>query len=544
MKRKIRGFAASLALCLLLTGCKDASARTDSENMARSEDGTAGYLTIATYEPDTTDPQCTSDYYTVALNVFDRLVEMRSDGSGTARVVPSLAESWEITDEGHVYTFRLREGVTFSNGAPLTASDVRYTMTRLLTHPDSAYKESLSCIFGAEALQKGTALTLAGFNIHDDLEFSIVLTEPCAAFLARLSTPALSILDEETTEEAGDRFGRAAEETVGTGPFTFAKWETGSELVLTANPNCWSGAPKCGGLTIKFVPDGDMQSVLFEDGSLDILDLDNMSSEAEYFIRGDIYQAQIRHAPSVGISYIALNESVEPLNDVRVRKALQLALDRQTLLTAALSGRGEVENGIFPHGLVGYDPTLPEISYDPQEAQRLLEEAGYADGFDLKFSISSDAEQVKTDLAPLLAYMWQQIGVRVEIEELDDAIFTQRLRSGALMCYYGRWSADYNDPENFIDTFFADAEVSRSRSLCYGDEKVMERVRAASAVENAESRLREYQRLQRIIVQEDAAWIPLFSQEHYFAVNERVNGFRVAWNGWPSICYRDVSVSE
>lgn len=543
MKRKMRGAAAALALCLLLTACKGASA-PDSEDKTRNEDDRSGYLTIADHEPETTDPQSTSEDYMVALNVFDRLVEMRTDGSGSARIVPSLAESWEITDEGYVYTFRLREGVTFSNGEPLTASDVRYTMTRLLTNPESVHKELLSCVFGAEALQNGTVSTLAGFNVHDDLEFSIVLTAPCAAFLARLSTPALSILDEETTESAGEKFGRTAEDTVGTGPFVFRKWDAGSELVFAANPDCWSGAPKCGGVTVKLVPDGDLQSVMFEDGTLDILDLDNMGSEAEFFIRGDIYQSQLQRGSRVGICYIALNESVEPLNDVRVRKALQLALDRKTLLTAALSDRGEVENGIFPRGLTGYDPTLPEIPYDPQEALRLLEEAGYAEGFDLKFSISSDAGQVKTDLAPLLAYMWQQIGVRVEIEELDDAIFAQRRRSGALMCYYGRWSADYNDPENFIDTFFADASVSRSRSLCYDNEEVMERVCASHRITDSETRLREYQRLQRTIVQEDAAWIPLFSQQHYFAVNERVDGFRVAWNGWSSVCYRDVSVSE
>lgn len=544
MKKTIRGFAAALALCLLLTACKSAAARPDSESTARSEDDRANYLTFAESEPDTTDPECTAEYYTVALNVFDRLVEMEEDGSGNARLVPSLAESWEISDDGYVYTFRLREGVKFSNGSPLTSSDVRYTMMRMLTYPDSCCGELMSCVFGAAALKNGSVSTLAGFNIHDDLEFSVVLATPCAAFLARLSTPAASILDEETTTAAGALFGISAQDTVGTGPFVFGEWNAGSELVLPANPNCWSGAPRCAGLVIKLVPDGDLQSVLFTNGGLDILDLDNLGSDAEYFIRGDIYQDRLYAKPRVGISFVALNESIAPLDDVRVRKALQFALDRQALLTAVLGGRGELENGIFPRGLTGLDPAVAKIPYDPEKARQLLEEAGYPDGFDLKISISADMSQSRRELVTLIAYMWQQLGVRTEIEELDEVIFAQQRRSGAMACYCALWSADYDDPENFIDAFFADAEVSRSRSLCYGNEEVMARVRAARAIADKDTRLREYQRLERAIIEEDAAWIPLFSQQHFIVVSERVDGFRMAWNGWSNICYRDVTVTE
>lgn len=543
MAEKKHGFAAVLALCLLLAACAGPPAEPPLDGDGSRAENTKNYLSIIDYEPDTLDPQCTSEYYTIALNVFDRLVEIGTGENGESAIVPSLAESWEVSEEGYVYTFHLREGVSFSNGSPLTASDVGYTLGRMMTYPRSCHKELLSCIFGSAALMEGSADTLAGFVEQGDYDFSIVLSYPCASFLARLCTPAASILDEETTFGAGGLFGTDASQAIGTGPFVLKRWEHNSEMLLAANPGCWAGAPRCEGIHIRISPNSDTHSVLFSNGSLDVLDLENLGSESEYYIRGDIYQDRLYSAPRVGISYIALNENVEPLNDVRVRRALQLALDRRILLAASLGGRGEIENGIFPHGLVGYDPELPEIPYDPDEAVRLLGEAGYGNGFNLKISLPENSSQTRLELSELVAYMWQQVGINAELEVLDDSNFSERRKSGVLACYYGRWSADYNDPENFIYTFFGSVENAQSRSLCYRDEAVIARVQAARCILDEEERIREYRALERKIVQEDAAWIPLFSGTHYYVVSERVEGFTVPWNGWSNNRYSGVSVT-
>ncbi|MBE7003767.1 MAG: ABC transporter substrate-binding protein [Ruminococcaceae bacterium] len=542
MKKRTRRIAALLTLCLLLAACADRGAAESDESLSKLRAETGNYLSIVEAEPTTADPQCASDHYTVALNVFDRLVELNMDEDGASSYEPSLAESWKVTEEGYVYVFRLREGVRFSNGSPLTASDVRYSMERLITHPDSCHKDLLECIFGATALEKGRAQTLAGFILYDELNFAIVLAYPCASFLARLTTPAASILDEETTEAAGERFGTSPEDTIGTGPFIFTKWSAGTELRLAANRDCWSGKPLCDGLSIRIVTDDDLESVLFTDGALDILDLDNMNSETEYFIRGDVYQNRLYGTQRVGISYIALNENVAPLNDVRVRKALQLGLDRQTLLNVAYGGRGTVENGVLPRGMTGYDPELPEIPYDPEAACRLLKEAGLENGFELTLSVPEDSSTAKLELLELVAYMWEQLGVRVEIAKLDADNYNIRMKSGVLACYFARWTADYDDPERIFNTFFGSEENTHARSLCYKDAEVIGRVRTTCRLEDPEERLRAYHELERRIVQEDAAWIPLFSNQHYFVVSERVKGFRASWNGWADNRYCSVSV--
>ena len=328
---------------------------------------TSGFLTVVEDEPDTVDFQCTTIHYTIAQNVFDRLAEMESDRKGNAVIRPALAERWEISEDRRSYTFHLREGVTFSNGAALTSEDVRFTFTRLLSHPDSCNRDIADAIVGAKELEAGKTDTLKGFEIHDDLEFTIMLEEPFEAFLACITMPGASILDAETTREAGDRFGKDPAWTVGTGSFILRSWESGMGMILTQNPDCWQGPPHCEGLNLLFLTDPEEIRLLFENGELDILNLDDVGRTAEFFLHGDIYQDRLYEVQRISTTYIALNEAIEPLGDVRVRKALQLSLNRELLLDAGYSGHGLLVDGILPRGMYGYNPNLSKIPFDPDE---------------------------------------------------------------------------------------------------------------------------------------------------------------------------------
>ena len=539
-------------VCLLLllsamvsfAGCSPRTEESTASAQQTPETDTSRFLVAVEDEPDTVDFQCTTIHYTIAQNVFNRLVEMENGADGDIEILPSLAKSWEISDDGCAYTFHLRENVTFSNGAPLTASDVLYTFTRLLTHPDSCNRDIADGILGAAQLEKGETDTLAGFRVLGDLDFTITLEEPFSAFLASLSMPGASILDEETTKAAGSRFGTDPECTVGTGSFILWKWEAGKGMLLKANPNCWQGAPRCEGLDLRFLTEPQELRRMFENGEIDVLDLDEVGNAAEFFYHGDLYRDRLFHVQRIGTTYIALNESVAPLDDVRVRKALQLALNRPMLLAAIYSGRGNVENGIYPHGLYGFNPDLPEIPYDPEEALRLLAEAGYPDGFGLTISANTSSTQWEIALIRLAVSMWEKVGVKASIDVLEESEFMRLRKSGRLACYAALWTADYDDPDNFIYTFFGNRENTTFRSLCYPKEDVMERVTRARGIQDAEARIREYRELERIIVQEDAAWIPLFSRLRYYATSERLRGIQSSWNGSVKNMYREMSVVD
>ena len=535
-----------LALSLLpLSLCACASGGDALTGDAQSEENDPSrYLVAIEDEPDTVDFQRTTIHYTIAQNVFNRLVGMESGADGEPVILPELAERWEISEDRRSYTFHLREGVRFSNGEALTASDVLYTFTRLLTHPESCNRDIVDKIAGSASLEKGEAQTLAGFTVLSDLDFVITLEEPFEAFLACMSMPGASILDEQTTSLAGDRFGQDAAWTIGTGSFILESWEPGKGMVLTANRNCWQGAPACAGLNLLFKTDAEEIRMLFERGELDLLNLDDVGKAAEFFLHGDIYQDRLYPVHRISITYIALNENVAPLNNVLVRRALQLALDRALLLDAAYTGRGWIENGILPHDVYGFNPELPEIPYDAEEAQRLLSDAGYADGFTLTLSASSASSLSEMALVRLAAAMWEEIGVHTVIETLHESEFMRLRKSGALACYSATWTADFNDPDNFFYTFFGSRENTRFRSLCYPREEIMQRVRDARAIADPEARIAEYRELERIIVQEDAAWIPLFSRIYTYVVSERLEGIQSSWNGSVINRYRDMSIHE
>jgi ABC-type transport system substrate-binding protein len=523
------------------------STEAAGETLGDANIDTTTFLKFADDNPDIVDPQCTSDYYTIPMNCFDRLLEVKVNDDGTSEIVPSLAKSYEVSDDGLTYTFHLNEGVKYSNGADLTSSDVLYTFNRLLTYPKAVNNDIAEGIKGADQVENGEASSLedvGGFTTIDDLDFSITLSQPNASFLAQLTVPGASILDEDTTEAAGDQFGIDPSVTIGTGPFIFSSWTFNSELILTANKNCWSGAPACDGLDIKVVPDEETQRMMFENGELDILDLDNTPSQADYFLGSDKYKDEIIEGPRVGIYYISLNEDIEPMGNVEVRKAMQESLDRQSILDALYGGRGQLENGILPHGLVGYNENLPEIPYDVEDAKKLLADAGYANGFDLELDVSSDDSQTSQDLMQIVASMWGEIGINCTINTMDDATLQDTKHAGELSCYSSSWSADYNDPDNFMYTFFGDAANAKFRSLNYKNTDAMARVTAARAITNPDKRIAEYQDLEKTIIQDDAAWVPLFSKEHLYVVSPAVSGFKVSWNGWSNNYYHNVSVTR
>ena len=556
MKKKISlMLAAALTAGLALTGCGGSKTSDTTESSAAGAESesaeevkgvdvdTTGYLVAAlNADIQTADVQKTSKDYEVPFNIFDRLVDVEVDADGNSKIVPSLAESWDISDDGLEYTFHLRQGVKFHNGNDFTAEDVAYTFHRLLTVEGGVNTEFIDQIKGADELLAGETDTLEGVEVVDDYTIKVTLKEPFAGFLASISSPGVSIYDSEATEAAGDQFGMDPALTVGTGPFEFASWSFNNQLVLTRNEDYWKGASELPGVVIKIIPDTETQSMMFESGELDILDLDYAADSVDRFT--ETYPDQIVQGPRVGIVYFTMNFNKEPFQDVRVRKAVQMSIDRQAILDALYGGRGQVEQGIFPHGLIGFNPDQEEIKYDPEAAKELLAEAGYADGFDMEIAADSSASDTMTMALEIVSDQLAEVGIRAEIKNYDESTWLETRKSGELGSFMSTWSADYNDPDNFIYTFFGNEEKTKIRSINYPDTEVMERVAKARTIVNEAERLAEYKALEEKIVHEDAAWVPMFSRLHLFAVSKRVQGFAPMWSGLSDQLFYNISLSE
>ena len=550
--------AAAAAASLLLSGCggstsgdgSDAQTEqagnaegTESAGSTSSGTDTSGFLVVPLVaDIQTADVHKTTKDYEIPLNIYDRLVDIEVKEDGSSEIVPSLAESWEISGDALTYTFHLRQGVKFHNGEELTADDVEYSFTRQLSVEGAVNTDFLAQIKGASQLLEGTTDQLEGFETVDDYTFTITLSEPYAGFLACLSTPGCSIYNREATEAAGDQFGLDPSVTVGTGPFRLTDWTINDQLVLTRYEDYWKGPSELPGVVIRIVPDTETQRMMFESGELDVVDLDYLPDAVDDFTTR--YPDQIVSGPRVGTTYFTMNQNIEPFQDVRVRKAVQMAIDRQAILDALYGGRGQVENGIYPHGLYGFNSSLPEITYDPEEAKALLAEAGYANGFEMQIAADSSASDATNQALEIIQAQLGEIGIQAEIQNMDESTWLATRNSGEMGSFMSTWTADYNDPDNFIYTFFGTPENTKLRSLNYSDTEVMERVQKARTIVDADERIAEYQALEEKIVTEDAAWVPMYSRTHSFAVSKRVQGFEVPWNGLSDCYFYGLSLSE
>ncbi|NBH32453.1 ABC transporter substrate-binding protein [Clostridiaceae bacterium] len=504
---------------------------------------TTGFLMdVLNADIQTADVQKTTKDYTVPTNIFDRLADIQVDDQGVSKIVPSLAEKWDISGDGLEYTFYLQKGVKFQNGNDFTAEDVLYTFERLLTVEGGLNTELLDQVKGAAELMEGTADTLEGVEVVDDYTVKITLKEPFAAFLSCLTAPGLSIYDSEATEAAGDQFGMDPAVTVGTGPFKFAGWNFNDQLVLVKNDDYWRGASELPGVVIKIIPDTETQTMMFESGELDLLDLDFVTDAADRFL--ETYPDQIVQGPRVGITYFTMNFNKEPFQDVKVRQAVQMAIDRQAILDALYGGRGQVEHGIYPYGLIGFNEGQTKISYDPEGAKALLEEAGYGSGFTMELAADASASDTVTMALEIIKEQLSEVGIQAEIKNYDESTWLETRKSGELGSFMSTWTADFNDPENFIYTFFGNEEKTKIRSINYPDQTVMARVSAARGIVNEDERLAEYQALEEKLIHEDAAWVPMYSRMHLWAVSKRVQNFKPVWSGVSDRSYYGASLSQ
>ncbi len=491
-------------------------------------------------DPGTADPQLTTEEYFLPLNVFDRLVEAVTTAPGQSELQPGLAEKWDVSADGLKYTFHLRQGVKFHDGSVLTADDVIWTFDRMLDPATKALNtDFLDMIAGASDRMDGKATSVSGLKKVDDNTVEITLDKPFAPFLANLATPAGSIFSKSATTKLGPDFNT---KPVGTGPFKMESWTLNSEVVLTAFDDYFRGRPKFDKLIMKIVPEAQTMALMFRKGELDVLDLDFARSSIPEFQNDATYKSQIVSGPRVGTYYMSINEKIPPFDNPKVREAVMYAMDRQTLIDKLYAGTGIPAKGILSPGLAGYNDKLPGFAYDPDKAKALLKEAGFADGFDMSiYQTTNSPSTLKINEA--MQAMLGDVGIRVKIEQMDSAAWSGTRKEGKLGSYVTSWSADYNDPDNFIYTFFAPAN-SVARSWNYVNKDVQDKLEQARSMTDMAARYKLYQDMEEQIVYKDFAFVPLFHLQHLFVVNPKVKNFKPSWNGWSNMPYYGIEITQ
>jgi oligopeptide transport system substrate-binding protein len=393
----------------------------------------------------TSDPHIAyeTETWPTASLFYVGLVKLSDPGTAA----PALAESWTISDDGTIYTFKLREGLKFSDGNDLTAEDVKWSFERLL-NPATAAPTSFffAPLVGAEEFLAGTATEVSGIKIIDPLTVEFTLTYPVWSMMQRFALPPGFIVSKEGIEAAGDQYGI---QPLGAGPFMLESWESGVRITGVRNPNYFeAGQPFFDRFEMELGVEPSVGILRIEAGEADV-SLDFVPASDYPRLIADPVLAE-RVLPTAGFpntDYMIVNNNKAPFDNVLVRQAMSLAVDRERL-AQIFNGRAVPLAGFLPPGVPGDNADLLPDPYDPEGAKALLAEAGVPDGFSTTMISNTDplvlaeSQAVIADLAA--------IGITVEYTSIDNAQFLDILISkpDTLDLVMTQWFMDYQDPSN------------------------------------------------------------------------------------------------
>jgi peptide/nickel transport system substrate-binding protein/oligopeptide transport system substrate-binding protein len=393
---------------------------------------------------DTLDPAYASgfDAGEMAVKFYDGLVRFDFYSN---KVVPALAESWEVSDNNQVFTFNLRSGVKFHDGREFTAQDVKYTFDRLY-NPEVASPGTwvFPMIKGTEAALAGESDGLSGVSVVDDYTVRFELDKPFGLFLTHLTLPYALIVNEDLAAEYGEDF---SQHPVGTGPFKFVEWEHDNQLVMEANEDYWEGRPYVDQVVYRVIPQPLTDIAEFEAGNLDRTVIPN--EERERWINNEDWTDYITTIADLSTYYLALNSDFEPLDKPEVREAIDYAINSEAI-THSLFPHYVAANDAIPEGMPG--GTDIEIKGDTERAKELLAEAGYPDGFDLDIWVSDSSTSVR--IGGVIQALLGRVGIRVNLIKNDWSVFYNTVKNGNAPAYYLSWWADYADPYNFLNALY------------------------------------------------------------------------------------------
>ncbi|WMJ75789.1 MULTISPECIES: peptide ABC transporter substrate-binding protein [unclassified Sedimentibacter] len=479
MLKRVLALIVVLAMVFSIVGCakQEAPAPTDEpaeetpseEQPAEQAAGNDDYLVwnIAV-DSQTWDPTLNSsaDGGHIIQNLFEGLTRETKDG-----IEAAAADSWEITNDGKTYTFKLKEGLKWSDGQPLTAKDFEYAWKRACD-PATASEYSFlvtSYLVGGEEFFNGEGtIDEVGVKALDDTTLEVNLKFPVSYFLSLTSFYTYMPVRQDIVEANGEGWEKNPETCISNGAFKLSEYKTGDHLTMVKNDQYWDAdSIKLAGIKGLMIVEGTTALNGYENGEIQVLD----SITIEQIPRLQKEDPNFKITPHIGTYYVNFNVDDDVFKDVRVRKAFSLAIDRKAFVEQVTKGGQVPATGFIPSGMQYSEGTdirpldengLPAVEYgiDPskalvEEAQTLLAEAGYPNGEGLsEVTFLYNTNENNKKIAEALQGMWKQnLGVDVTLLNQDWAVFQEERRAGNYMMARGGWLGDYGDPMTMLDLF-------------------------------------------------------------------------------------------
>ncbi len=541
------------------------------------KDGRAVYRSAFESDLPSLDPIKIGDTtsHDVAHNLFNGLVQYRPEITGPDQalsdLVPALAESWTLSEDGRTYTFKLRQGVTFHHGKPFTAHDVKYSFERLADPRNASTGAWTLNAFALEGIDEyreackaagrdGEKIHLDSIKVIDDHTLSLTLSRVVPFALHVLAMAYYYIVPQDEAEKWGDQF---TFHPVGTGPFKFESWKPNQKVTLVKNENYFeTGKPHLDELRFYIVPDENIRLLWFENGELEHLEppipaasFDRILSDPKWNAMGNraIREIESINDPSRSnvikdrewtIQYLGMDTQSEYFKDLRIRKAFNYAVNKRKIIDVVRNGRGIEAKGVLPDGFPGFkeDRKAP-YPYDLDKAKALMAEAGWRDtngdgildkgGKPFKITFWHNQSMIYAMLGSSVQADLRELGIDIDVQSLEWAPYLKKVKpnkdengnilsSEASFFRFG-WAADYPDPDNYLWTLFHSDNIGQDNAVRYSNPEVDGLLDRARTTTDWDTRKSLYQEAESRII-EDAPWIFLYTNVEYKLVQPYVKG--------------------
>lgn len=518
MKKRLLSLVLISAMVVAsLAGCGGNNDKETPDTTAAAGESATGekILRVASEDPQVPlDMQLNT--YSIIMKVTDNVTESLLTTNPEGKVEPTLlAEMPTLSDDKLTYSFTLKEGVKFHNGAPVTSADVKYSLERVVKKLTMA--SLLEKVEGYEALFNGEADELTGIVVKDDTHFEIKMSEVYTPFVAVLSTPYCAIYPAEACEKAGDNWG--VTELYSTGPFKLVKYEQGVGVELAKNEEYHGNPVKLDGVKYTFIDDPNTGVLEYQKGNIDVVYLD--SALYPTYANGELKDELYGFNPYGG-NYLSFNQKDIP--DPKVREALTYAINRKELCESVLFGTVTPASNFLQAGLAGANDKAEQFEYNPEKAKQLLAEAGYENGYDLRISVNTKFP-TGVKVATALQAQMKEAGVNVEVEQVDNAAWTDMKKSGGVMCGVSSWYVDYIDSDSMLYPV-SDGRTDLNSMFWHNDE--FKQLMADGVQTDDEAKRAEiYTRADEILTHEDFAVAMLYNETIFYLKKPYVTGFEV-----------------
>ncbi|MBI4332566.1 MAG: DcrB-related protein [Chloroflexi bacterium] len=487
-------------------------------------------VTLVDNGPTTMDPALSREAssHSYIIQVFSGLVSLDKK----LNIVPAVAERWDVTDGGKVYTFRLRRDATFHNGRAVTANDFKYSWERAAKPATKSLtvETYLGDVVGVKDMLAGRAQEIQGVKVIDDHTLQVTIDGPKAYFLAKLTYPTAFVVDRDNVERGGGQGNEWWRRPNGTGPFRLMEWQKDQLLILARNDQYYGDAPASPFVVYRLL--GGVPMIMYQTGEVDVADvgigdIDRVRDPSNPLSR------ELKVFPVLAVDYIAFSIDKPPFDDAKVRQAFNHAVDKNKIIERVLKGTRRKAAGILPPGIPGFNPELKGLDFDVEKAKQLIAESKYgsvANFPPIKITTAGSTGDVSDFLAAIIQEWKQNLGVSITVRGLDPESFSYIIKEERDEMIIGGWVADYPDPEDFLDVLFHTG--SQANDSNYSNPELDRLLDQARVEQDAARRLKMYQEIEQKLV-DDAAAMPLWYSTQYLLVKPYVKDFELSPLGYP-----------